>query len=82
MSRVRIGRFNLIEKLAKSVIGTLWRGFDEERGRPVLLRVVDRPVDSESLRPELSPDLVTLNHPNIYSNLDMNEAFGRRFAWE
>ena len=48
MPRKRIGRFNLIEKLAETGTGALWRGSDGKK--PVFLRVVDMPTEPDSVR--------------------------------
>jgi hypothetical protein len=77
---MRIGAYELTDRVAESPVGAVWRGQDESLGRSVAIKQVaaDAIADLDRLRSEARV-LAGLAHDNIVRVVDLIEADGQ--AW-
>ena len=69
---IRLGPFDLIERLARGGMGEVWRGQHRRQGLPVAVKVLHRPP-SEAARAELRREaraMASLVHPRVVVLLD------------
>ncbi len=72
-------RYKIEGKIGRGGIGAVYRAFDHQLGRPVALKRMLPPEESDSLNPEDASEnllkeakvLSTLNHPNIVTVFDV-----------
>jgi serine/threonine-protein kinase len=83
LARLRVGRYEVIEKLGEGAAGVVWRARDVKLDRIVALKILSQRAQST---PEFRERFlreariaVTLNHVNIVRGLDYGEGDGYRY---
>ena len=83
LSKRKIGKYRLVEKIGEGAAGTVYRAVQDPLGRVVAIKVLsDRLVSSESHIEQFLREArvaVTLDHQNIVRGIDYGEADGYHF---
>jgi predicted Ser/Thr protein kinase len=74
-----IGRYKVVTALGQGGQGTVYRGFDPELSRDVVVKLARRPSAIHSLRDEARV-LASLDHPGLARAYDLGTHDGRLFA--
>jgi len=72
-----IGKYALIEKLGEGHLGPVFRGFDQDLGKPVVVRILSEDIkwdaNIEWLFTQVCKTVAGLEHPNIGSIFDVGK---------
>ncbi len=83
LARLRVGRYEVIERLGEGAAGIVWKARDTKLDRVVALKVLSQKAQvSPSFRERFLREAriaVTLNHVNIVRGLDYGEADGYQY---
>ena len=78
-----IGKYRILERIARGGMGTIFKAYDPVLDRPVALKVISSEIDvSDDLRGRFFREAqacARLSHPNIVIVYDMGEDEGRLF---
>src|SRR5215467_4319199 len=79
----RIGKYQVLERIGRGGMGTIFRARDPVLDRPVALKVISEEVEiTDELRARFFREAqacARLSHPNIVTVYDMGEEDGRLF---
>jgi eukaryotic-like serine/threonine-protein kinase len=83
LARLRVGRYEVIERLGEGAAGVVWKARDTKLDRVVALKLLSQKAQvSPSFRERFLREAriaVTLNHVNIVRGLDYGEADGYQY---
>src|SRR5262245_36963378 len=83
LARLRVGRYEVIERLGEGAAGIVWKARDTKLDRVVALKLLSQKAQvSPSFRERFLREAriaVTLNHVNIVRGLDYGEADGYQY---
>ena len=72
-----LGKYALIEKLGEGHLGPVFRGFDQDQGKPVVVRILPESIRwnarLETFFFQACETIVRLEHPNIVSVYDVGK---------
>ena len=69
---VRVGRFDILDRLGEGGMGVVYRGFDPELGRPVAIKLLTKQRKHQSARMHREAQaLARLSHPNVVTVHDV-----------
>ncbi len=72
-----LGKYALIEKLGEGYLGPVFRGFDQDQGKPVVVRILSEDIkwdaSIELLFFQVCKAVAGLEHPNIVSIFDVGK---------
>src|SRR5215813_10221988 len=79
----RIGKYQILERIGRGGMGTIYKGHDPDLERSVALKVISNEVEvTDELRARFFREAqacARLNHPNIVTVYEMGEEAGRLF---